>query len=242
MWLVLCGWNIDFHRQYNVVEDGLLNSFVTEMLPESFVFPWTALWTETNHPWKSANHSAGTLFLWKHFHLIAVTGFALSRQPLLHLHFPFYKHIHKWELTSHDVCLIFISIEAPAGPAWSRNCSCRAAEPRCWRAGAANWPEWLQSEPITDKRWIALQNGADSIVLCDRATIALLTKQRTGVQALSCSGGLPSNSEWAPPRQASHTLSKHTECLDCSALCAFMLWGKNPSQYENEACSHVIAG
>lgn len=165
-----------------------------------------------------------------------MTRFALSHQPLLHLHFPFYKHIHMCELTSRDVCLNLNSLCAPAGLARSRNCSSRVAGPRCWRAGthwtggrAPNWPEWLQSEPIRDKRWIAPQIGSDSIVLCDRATIALLTKQRTGVQALSCSGGLPSNPEPAPLCRASHTLSKHTERLDCSALYAFILWVKTPS-------------
>lgn len=115
----------------------------------------------------------------------------MSQQPLLHLLFPFYKHIHMWESTSHDVCLNLNSLSAPAASAWSRNCSSRAAGPCCQRAGthwtegrAPNWPEWLQSEPIRDKRWIALQICSDSIVLFDQTTIVLLTKQRTGVQVL----------------------------------------------------------
>lgn len=103
------------------------------------------------------------------------------------------KHIHMWELTSTDVCL---NLNSLSGPSWlgplqelEQPCSGR----RCWRAGsrwtggkAPNWPEWLQSEPISDKHWIALQIGSDSIVLCDPATTAMLTKQRTGVQALLC--------------------------------------------------------
>lgn len=147
-----------------------------------------------------------------------------------------------WELTSHHVCLIVNSLRAPSGSTLSRNCSSRATGPRCWRAGALNWPEWLQSEPIRDKHWIALQIGRDSIILRDRTTIALLTKQRTGVQAFSCSGGLPSNPERAAPQQASHTLSKHTECFDCFALCAFIVWGGKKSISVWQACSDVIAG
>lgn len=235
-----------FYRQYNVETGWPAGPFLwlkgCKFSPNKSQNPpffclWALRWTETNHPCKSANHSGVTLFLWKQFYLIAVTRFVLSHQPLLRLLFPFYKHIHMWELTSRDVCLNLNSLGAPAGSARSRNCSSRAAGPRCWRAGthwtggrAPNWPEWLQSEPIRDKRSIALQIGSDSIVLCDRATIALLTKQRTGVQALSRSGGLSSNPERAPPWRASHTLSKHTERLDCSTLYAFILWGENPSR------------
>lgn len=40
---------------------------------------------------------------------------------------PFYKHVHMWERTSHDVCSNLNSVSAQAGPAWSRNCSSRAA-------------------------------------------------------------------------------------------------------------------
>lgn len=40
---------------------------------------------------------------------------------------PFYKHIHMWELTSHDVCSNLNSLSALAASAWSRNCSSRAA-------------------------------------------------------------------------------------------------------------------
>lgn len=40
---------------------------------------------------------------------------------------PFHKHVHMWELTSHDVCSNLNSLSVQAGPAWSRNCSSRAA-------------------------------------------------------------------------------------------------------------------
>lgn len=161
-----------FHRRYNV-ETGWPAAVLwlkgckfspnkSQNLFFSFFFffcLWALQWIESNHPWKSPHHSAGALFLWKHFYVIAVTRFALSQQPPLHLLFPFYKHIHMWELTSRDVCLNLYSPGTRTGSAWSRNCGSRAAGPRCRRAGtrwtggrAPNWPEWLQSEPIRDKR------------------------------------------------------------------------------------------
>lgn len=122
VWLVLCGLNTHFTDSTMLSRQGcLLDNFMTERLqvqskqdPESFLLClWALQWIETNHSWKSANHSAGTLFLWKQFYLIAVTRFALSRQQLLHLLFLFYKHIHMWELTSCDVGLHLNSWPAP---------------------------------------------------------------------------------------------------------------------------------
>lgn len=131
VWLVLRG-----QRQYNAVETGwpagqfsdrkVLSSVQTRArIPQFCCWAWEL--TESSHPWKSANHSVGTLFLWKQFYLIGVTRFALSHQPPLHLHFHFCKHIHMWESTSRDVCLNLNSLCAPAGSAQSRNCGSRAA-------------------------------------------------------------------------------------------------------------------
>lgn len=172
----------------------------------------------------------------------------MSQQPLLHLLFPFYKHIHMWESTSHDVCLNLNSLSAPAASAWSRNCSSRAAGPCCQRAGthwtegrAPNWPEWLQSEPIRDKRWIALQICSDSIVLFDQTTIVLLTKQRTGVQVLCRSGGLPSNPERTPFAMAglTHPEQTHRMLGSLYTICFYTWRRKSISVWQ--ACSRVLA-
>lgn len=85
---------------------------------------------------------------------------------------------------------------------------------------APNWPEWLQSEPIRDKRGAARQIGSQRIVrLCWPNREQACTFSHTQVYFPATLSGSTGT--------ASHTLSKHAKRSDCFTLWASSL-GRNP--------------
>lgn len=262
IWLVLCGYNTDFTDSIMLLrQGGLLNNSMTERLsvqvqskqePESFFSPhepYSVLKPTFMKKYKQLSGSfisVKTVLVNCRDKVCTVTYIFMYAPNVLGPSLTaFCKHSHMWEWTSRHACLNVNTLSAPAGLVRSRNCSSRAAVPCGLRAGTRwtggrtpNWPEWLQSEPIRDKRWIALQIGSDSIVLCDRATIALLTKQRTGVQALPLRW--PSEQPRESPATAGLTHPEQTHWT-LGLLCTISFYSlRRKSISVWQACSRVI--